>query len=174
MAAKTGKRYEKHGNRYRVKVRENGKARSVSFDTEAEAHAFAMSAEAHPDRRIGLSPLIVAAISGGRSTPTVVDYARHVFKARALKRNTQEMYETALRRIEREPLGTMEVAAVKPRDIREFFGAVQKNRANVKAVLDMTFVAAKREGLVRVSPMEAANIKLPKRRQKNIKALTAA
>ncbi len=48
MAAKTGKGYEKHGNKYRVKVRENGQARYVSFATEAEAHAFATSPAAYP------------------------------------------------------------------------------------------------------------------------------
>jgi site-specific recombinase XerD len=102
----------------------------------------------------------------------VVAYARDVFAARTLKRNTVDMYETALRRIEREPLGSMEVQIVGPTDIRKLFAAVTKSRANVKAVLDMTFTAAKREGLIRISPMEGANIKLPKRRQKNIKAMT--
>jgi integrase len=174
VAAKTGQGFEKHGNKYRVKVREKGQARYVSFGTAAEAHAFATSLAAHPDRRIGLSPLVAAAITGRPSTPPLVDYARDVFKGRTLKRNTQDMYETALRRIEREPLGAMEVAAVGPRQIREFFGAMEKNRANIKAVLDMTFTAAKREGLIRISPMETANIKLPNRRQKNIKPLTAA
>lgn len=37
MAAKSGKGYEKHGNRWRVKVRENGRARYRSFETEREA-----------------------------------------------------------------------------------------------------------------------------------------
>jgi integrase len=95
-----------------------------------------------------------------------------IFAARDLKRNTREMYANALRRIEQEPLGSMAVGDVKPRDVRAFFSKVQRNRPNIKAVLDMTFVAARREGLIRISPMEGASIKLPKRRQKNIKAMT--
>lgn len=130
-----------------------------------------ISLKANPNMSIGL-PSIIANM-GGKEGPPVVDYARSVFAGRALKRNTEDSYEAALRRIEREPLGTMPVTKVKPTDIRLFFGKVEKNRANVKAVLDMTFTAARREGLIRISPMDGANIKLPKRRQKNIKALTA-
>ncbi len=176
MAARTGKGYERHGDRFRVKVRrEDGSRGYMSFGTEAEAAAYHAN-EVSPvmkryrdwQRTGEMFP--TANVAG----PTVVAYARDVFAARSLKRNTVDMYEVALRRIEREPLGTMEVAAVGPRDIRQFFAVLERNRANVKAVLDMTFTAAKREGLIRISPMETAQIKLPKRRQKNIKALTAA
>lgn len=175
MAAKTGKGYERHGDRFRVKVRrEDGSRGYMSFGTEAEAAAYHAN-EVSPvmkryrdwQRTGEMFP--TANVAG----PTVVAYARDVFAARSLKRNTVDMYATALRRVEREPIGTMEVAAVGPRDIREFFTTVEKNRANVKAILDMTFTAAKREGIIRISPMEAAQIKLPTRRQKNIKAMTA-
>jgi hypothetical protein len=148
MAAKTGKGYSKHGDRYRVLVRENGKAHWVSFQTEKEAAAYfanqqspVMKAYRNYQRTGEIIP--TAKVVG----PTVVEYGREVFAARDLKRNTQEMYANALRRIEREPLGSMEVTTVGPRDIRMFFGAVEKNRANVKAVLDMTFTTAKREGM---------------------------
>jgi hypothetical protein len=40
MAAKTGKGYERHGDRFRVKVRENGKSRYVSFATPDDAAAY--------------------------------------------------------------------------------------------------------------------------------------
>ncbi len=173
MAAKTGKGYETHGDRFRVKVRENGKSRYFSFSTPEEAAAYyanqqspVMKAYRNYQRTGEIIP--TAKVVG----PTVVAYARDVFAARALKRNTVDSYETSLRRIEREPLGSMEVTTVGARQVREFFGKVEKNRANVKAVLDMTFVAAHREGMIRENPMLAANIKLQKRRQKNIKALT--
>jgi integrase len=165
----------KHRNRWIVEWREGGrgsKKQYRSFDSEKDAHTFAHSPFARrTDTRVG----ILGMVDGFKQeTPPVVVYARDVFAARDLKRNTREMYANALKRIEQEPLGSMDIGDVKPRDVRAFFSKVQRNRPNIKAVLDMTFVAARREGLIRESPMAGAGIKLPKRRQKDIRAMTAA
>jgi hypothetical protein len=113
MAAKTGKGYEQHGRRYRVKVlREDGKRRYVSFETEQEAAVFAQRRvgtraleeileQSGGPRRIARASRIAleTALSGGRETPTVAELGRELVADQTIRPNTRRTYRNSLTRV---------------------------------------------------------------------------
>lgn len=186
MAARTGKGYEKHGNTFRVVWRENGQKMRRSFNTEAEAAAFAdivrptqavsalVSAVGPTRVAAAAKAAFIAGVMGEKpSTPTVVAYGRDLITDMQLRPNTRDMYGTALRRIEREPLGEMSLGKVTPADIRVFFRDLTANRDNVRSVLAKVFNAAVREGLIQTSPLTAAGIRPSRRVQRELRVLSA-
>jgi integrase len=176
---------EEHHGSFRVIWRENGKKNYRTFAGRDEAEFFADSPEANPRHRRppvsrhgknwGYSdpgwsgaPITLH----GESTPTVAAYAREIVNASDLKQNSRDMYEAAIRRVEREPLGSMEIGNVKAADVRQFFAGLTRNRDNVRSLLAKTFNAAVREDIIPKSPLVAAGVKQSKKKQKSLRVLS--
>lgn len=168
-----------HGKKWRASYRDpaSGKVVHRSFDTEREALDFdreqALLRRGFITMRGPLSPTRMPASSGG---PTVVKYARDLINDPTRKQNTRDMYVTALRRVEREPLGGMPLRKVTAADVRSFFASLKANRNNVRSLLAKVFNAAVRENIIMISPLAQANIRPDKpngkMKQQRIRALT--
>jgi integrase len=173
---------EKHGHKWRVKVRgEDGKRPYVTFETEAEARAFERVNNPRNFRTFTVSmPSANQRLARDvqRQEVTVLDYGRDVVmtptRGQELRPNTRSMYETAMRKIEQSDLGSMPIRSVTASDVRRFFAGLTGNRDNVRAVLAKVFSAARDEGIIRVSPLAQAKIRPSKRNGKHerLRALT--
>lgn len=165
---------EKHGNRYRVLDRDDGRKYTVrSFETEAEALMFA-GAQRSPVEGFSFIPMPKLARATGRTTPTVGEYGQLLIDSPSLRPSSRYVYMKALRKIEDSPLGRMQLHEVGPVDIRQFDNALKTDRSNTILFLRKLFRAARREGTITNDPAEQANLKRPKAKQKKIKPLTLA
>jgi len=144
--------------KYRVIWRERSGKKRRSFDKESEATTFLSTLDAVLITK-ATSPALLGRI-GGKPTPTVVDFGRELIDDPDLRPNTRDMYSAALNRVEKEPLGGMQLGKVRPGDFRDFFRDLSANRNNVRSTLAKVFNAAVREGIIRTSPLVQANIKV--------------
>ncbi len=165
---------EKHGNRYRVLDRDDGRKYTVrSFETEAEALMFA-GAQRSPVEGFSFIPMPKLAKATRRTTPAVGEYGQLLIDSPSLRPSSRYVYMKALRKIEDSPLGRMQLHEVGPVDIRQFDNALKTDRSNTILFLRKIFRAARREGTITNDPAEQANLKRPKAKQKKIKPLTLA
>src|SRR6266508_1101682 len=98
---------ERHGNRFRVVWRVDGVKRRRSFDTEAEARAFADNSLAIVGRyTIDISALVPAMPDRDRRpSPTVIEFARPLVEDPNLGAASRDIYRNALRKIDDSVLG---------------------------------------------------------------------
>lgn len=179
MARKTGKGYEKAGNRYRVMVPNrdgDGKRGYVSFDTEDEAQEFvARQKSTRAVRTLIQTPegfkgatratqvAMERAFTKGGATPTIAEIGAELAEDSDIRPNTRSVYRNALRRVLRdEEFAGTEVGAVTSAQVKRFFKGVEANRQNVQRFLAKCFNQAIRDGAIQVSPLRQAAIKLPK------------
>ena len=164
---------EKHGDRFRVVWRADGKKLRRSFNTEDEARAFAANplATLSGSTTIGIHP-ILSAMMAGRHTPTVVEYARPLVEDPGLRTSSRDIYRYALRKIDGTKLGDTPVGKVNPTDLREFLNGLSADRRNVSQFLGKVFNAAVREGIVNVSPLVRGGIRRPAVPQKDMQPLS--
>ncbi len=166
---------EKHGNKWRVKVRRADGGRGYkTFDTEAAAQAFEDAGSMRVMATSWPGARERAAQEIRRSDVTVAGYGRDVVFTGELRPNTRQMYEAAMRRIERSDLAEMPIARVSAADVRSFFADLKANRDNVRAVLAKVFNAARDEGIRKDSPLAQAKIRPSKKNGKHerLRALT--
>jgi integrase len=181
MARKTGKGYEKAGNRFRVMVPARGdvKRHYQSFETEEEAQQFVARR-----RSTGSIEALIAAsgvkgisratqvameraFAGERQTPTVAELGRELVDDSQIRLNTRRTYQNALSRVlQDEEFAGTEVGAVTSAQVRRFFKGMDTNRENVRRLLAKVFNQAIRDGAITVSPLRQAAIKGPKKNGK--------
>jgi integrase len=175
-----GKGYSKHGRRWRSLVTdEAGRRTWISFDTEEDAATFVrqrrgerslntvLESVGAPKLIGGARKAIIAAFQDEPETPTVAAVGKDLVADRSIRPNTRRLYMGCLKHVLRdEQFANTEIGAVKPGDVRRFFSAVEANRENVKRFLAKIFNAAIREGVISVSPLTQAGIRLPKKNGK--------
>jgi integrase len=177
VARKTGKGYERAGNRFRVMVPQRGdvKRHYQSFETEAEAQEFvrqrrssgtvgallqASGAEVTRATRVAME----RAFTQGGQTPTVAEIGAELAEDRDIRPNTRRVYRNSLKKVLRdEEFAGTEVGEVTSAQVRRFFKGVDANRENVQRFLAKVFNQAIRDGAIQVSPLRQAAIKMPKK-----------
>jgi len=165
---------ERHGNRFRVVWRVDGVKRRRSFDTEAEARAFADNSLAIVGRyTIDISALVPAMPDRDRRpSPTVIEFARPLVEDPNLGAASRDIYRNALRKIDDSVLGETPLDKVTPSDMREFMNVLTSDRRNVHQFLAKVFNAAVNDDFIVASPLARGRIRRPPQLQKEVRPLS--
>ena len=144
--------------------------RSRTFDTKAQAEAFASGVEADIDRGHYLDP------AAGKVT--VSEWAEEWFGTiRHLKPKTREGYEGILRKHIVPRFGARSLASVRPLDVRRFVselidaGYSPSTVRQARHLLGMLFNAAVENGAIASSPV--TGVKVPREQRREMQVLSA-
>jgi integrase len=167
---------EKHGNRWRVKVRrEDGTRGYKSFETKADADSYGKVASQYDVVRVPMDDKMRQRIMKmQRSAVTLAHYALPLIQDPNLRQSSRDVYGKALGKVEGTDLGNTPIARVTPAQVREFVNGLKVERRNVTQFLGKLFNSAVEEGLITVSPLKRAKVKRPSVAQKDIEPLSVA
>jgi len=155
---------EKHGNRWRVKVRRKDGTRGYeSFETEEQANQFEQLVPK------GFDAVLDMAGRFGRlheareqvDAVTLADYAEQVVGRRNLRQSTKDTYAKSVGYLRAAPIGALAVKKVRPADVLAFFNGLKAGRRNAHQLLALTFNQAVKEQIVQQSPLAMAGLPRP-------------
>jgi integrase len=156
---------EKHGNRWRVKVRRKDGTRGYeSFPTEEKARQFegmiprGMDAVLDMTGRFGRYR---EALDEARAADALAEYAEQVVSRRNLRQSTRDTYAKTIRKLRATPLGSVRVGKVTDRDVVVFMDGLTGGRRNAHQLLALVFNQAVRQGLLKQSPLWTAGLQRP-------------
>jgi integrase len=155
----------KHGNRWRVKVRQkDGTRKYVSFDTREKAEEFEGQIPRGVDALVDMAgrfDRFRALQEEVRAGVTLADYAEQVVARRNLRQGTRDTYAKSIKYLRAAPIGAIRVGKVTDRDVIQFFDGLTASRRNVHQLLALTFNQAIRQGMISQSPLYRAGLPRP-------------
>lgn len=153
---------EKHGNRWRVKVRRKDGTRGYqSFETEEKARRFEEMIPKGIDAVIAVGRGFDRYRESLEAGITLAEYAEQVVGRRNLRQSTKDTYAKTIRKLRAHPLGSTRIGKVTDRDVVAFMDGLTGGQRNAHQLLALVFNQAVRQGLIKQSPLWTAGLPRP-------------